>query len=211
VTPQNWLFLTTYKKLQERLLQQRTWNALASLGEEAWWSFGIRGPRTVLHVLTAILPEEASQFFGIDVSTNRGETPILLEEKAARLTNRVQTRGQVVRQADQLRNPDAVIQFRAVHEGDNLSDFADCFQGISTEDNPRFVCKFWEVPRSNKFTRLQTTPMDDRIVAGCDAVVRSELLEDSFLQGTIRGRSAWGRQGLAMSQTGVLRFVRYTG
>ena len=32
VTPQNWLFLTTYRKLRERLLRERTWNVVARLG-----------------------------------------------------------------------------------------------------------------------------------------------------------------------------------
>ena len=32
VTPQNWLFLTTYTKLRELLLKQRTWNLVTRLG-----------------------------------------------------------------------------------------------------------------------------------------------------------------------------------
>ena len=35
MTPQNWLFLTSYKKLRERLLKQRTWNLVVRLGELA--------------------------------------------------------------------------------------------------------------------------------------------------------------------------------
>ncbi|HZU34954.1 MAG TPA: DNA methyltransferase, partial [Gemmataceae bacterium] len=206
VTPQNWLFLTTYKKLREALLKEQTWNLVARLGARAFETISGEVVNIILLALSALPPTEASLLAGVDVA--EAQTP---GEKAARLANRETTPVQPVRQVDQLRNPDAVIQFKAVHEGNYLSDFADCFQGISTEDNPHFVCKFWEVPNSNKFTRLQTTPMEDRTVAGCDSLVRSELLEESFGQGTIRGRSAWGRQGLAMSQTGILRFVRYTG
>jgi hypothetical protein len=44
-------------------------------------------------VLTATKPKSENTFFGIDVSTNRGETPILLEEKQARLAGRVMVHG----------------------------------------------------------------------------------------------------------------------
>ena len=36
VVPQNWLFLTTYRKLRERLLKERTWNVVARLGPGAF-------------------------------------------------------------------------------------------------------------------------------------------------------------------------------
>ena len=36
VTPQNWLFLKTYRKLRERLLKGRTWNLVARLGPGAF-------------------------------------------------------------------------------------------------------------------------------------------------------------------------------
>ena len=36
VTPQNWLFLSSYKKLRETLLKRRTWNLVARLGPEAF-------------------------------------------------------------------------------------------------------------------------------------------------------------------------------
>ena len=36
VTPQNWLFLTSYRKLREKLLKQRTWNLVARLGPGAF-------------------------------------------------------------------------------------------------------------------------------------------------------------------------------
>ena len=36
MTPQNWLFLKSYRKLRERLLKGRTWNLVARLGEHAF-------------------------------------------------------------------------------------------------------------------------------------------------------------------------------
>ena len=40
VTPQNWLFLTSYKKLREMLLKRRTWNLVARLGPGAFETIG---------------------------------------------------------------------------------------------------------------------------------------------------------------------------
>ena len=117
LTPQNWLFLAGYKKLRRKLLQERTWNLVAKLGEEAWSSFGIRGPRTILLIMSAQRPDVESLLVGIDVSTNRGERLILLDEKAALLRGELVDgldKGQagspmVIQQADQLKNPDARV------------------------------------------------------------------------------------------------------
>ena len=43
VTPQNWLFLKTYRKLRERLLKERTWNVVARLGPGAFETISGRG------------------------------------------------------------------------------------------------------------------------------------------------------------------------
>jgi hypothetical protein len=138
VTPQNWLFLATYTKFRERLLKDRTWNGLAVLGEEAWWTFGIRGPRTILSILTAKAPSLSDQFVGIDVSTSRGETPILLDEKAARLAARSPMPTRMVKQADQLLNPDAVVQISLRDSLPSLGEYADSWQGLVTcDDNLR--------------------------------------------------------------------------
>ncbi len=45
VTPQNWWFLGSYKELRKQLLTTKCFNAIATLGEEAWQSFGDRGPK----------------------------------------------------------------------------------------------------------------------------------------------------------------------
>ena len=59
VIPQNWLFLSSYRKLREKLLSTDTWNSIARLGMAAfvimdWWAFNIclitlsRGKSTVV-------------------------------------------------------------------------------------------------------------------------------------------------------------------
>jgi hypothetical protein len=205
VTPQNWLFLTTYKKLRETLLAEKSWNMVARLGTNAfqdmnWWA------ATTSLIAVTDTPPDGWTMCGIDVSGDKDQ-----QVKAARLANKEPTPIEFVRQLDQLHNPDAAIKLRPPAQGPLLGDYATCFQGVSTEDNLRFSVKFWEVLPSDVFMRFQSAPEEDGICGGCESLVRSELLTDSFEQGTVRGRAAWGKCGIAMSQTGRLRFVRYQG
>ena len=82
VTPQNWLFLTSYQKLRERLLKDRTWNLVARLGEHAFEDTQAAGAFAALNVLSADRPAPAWRMAGIDVSAPRGRRPIRAAEKA---------------------------------------------------------------------------------------------------------------------------------
>ena len=88
VTPQNWLFLTSYKKLREELLKQRTWNLVARLGPGAFETIGGHVVNVALNVLSAARPEPDWRMAGIDVSAPRGRRPIRADEKAALLRGR---------------------------------------------------------------------------------------------------------------------------
>jgi hypothetical protein len=52
VSPQNWWFLGSYTRFRENFLSRYSWQIIAALGEEAWQSFGIRGPRATLLIAT---------------------------------------------------------------------------------------------------------------------------------------------------------------
>ena len=56
VVPQNWLFLTSYRKLRERLLGERTWRLVARLGEHAFESTTAAGAFAAMAVLSAEKP-----------------------------------------------------------------------------------------------------------------------------------------------------------
>jgi len=92
VTPQNWLFLTGYKKLRVKLLTQRSWNLVARLGPKGFrtpmWDFNI-----LLVCLSGSSPTESQWMGGLDVSAVgtpdgkaallRGEHLSLSEEHAS--------------------------------------------------------------------------------------------------------------------------------
>ena len=67
VIPQNWLFLTPYKKFRERLLKTKSWNFIARLGTKAFqtpmWDFNV-----MLTIFTNDYPEKAHCFSGYDIS-----------------------------------------------------------------------------------------------------------------------------------------------
>lgn len=82
VTPQNWLFLTSYKKLRTRLLKERTWNVVVRMGEHAFESSAAAGAFGAMMVLSAGRPPAGHVMAGIDVSAPRGQRPIYADEKA---------------------------------------------------------------------------------------------------------------------------------
>jgi hypothetical protein len=87
VTPQNWLFLTSYKKLRERLLKERTWNMVVRMGEHAFESSAAAGAFGAMMILSGAKPakEPPHIMAGIDVSAPRGQRPIYAADKAALL------------------------------------------------------------------------------------------------------------------------------
>jgi hypothetical protein len=68
VTPQNWLFLTGYRKLRERLLRERTWNMVARLGPGAFETIGGHVVNVALVTLSSNKPKPDAVMAGIDVS-----------------------------------------------------------------------------------------------------------------------------------------------
>jgi len=153
VTPQNWWFLHSYAPFRKRVLQHYEWNAAVSLGEEAWHTFGIRGPRTVLLVLTNLPPTSGSKFVGINVSSPHDGPIVRVEQKAELLRgsqDSVLCRVFSLTQKEQLTNPDCRIIIGEHQKGATLGEYVAAGEGCSTGDNDRFVRNFWEVKRNER-------------------------------------------------------------
>jgi hypothetical protein len=138
VTPQNWLFLGTYKRLRMVLLHTTAWNVVVDLGPAAfddmnWWA-----ATTVLlvHSNSVAYPDDRTAC--IDVSPPRD--PKL---KAVMLPTQPAT---LPRQAAQSRNPDSRILFEE-HTGEKrLFEVSRSLTGLQTSDNDRYSFLFWELP-----------------------------------------------------------------
>ena len=217
VTPQNWLFLTTYRKLRERLLKGRTWNLVARLGPGAFETITGHVVNVALNILSADHPQPDWQMAGIDVSALRGQRPIRPPEKAALLASGATPL--LAMQSEQLRNPDAVVLLRPLGQAVLMRSIAHGVHGFGSKDSPRFFLSFWEVslPLSDDWQFLQSTVGKTRPWGGCEQVVYWQrgqgVLAERARNGLAipAGRMAWGRTGIAVSQMGSLPCALYTG
>ncbi|MBL9141583.1 MAG: SAM-dependent methyltransferase, partial [Phycisphaerae bacterium] len=82
VTPQEWLFLTSYRKFRERVLKESSWNLFVRMGEHAFESPAAAGAFAAMMVISNGKPLAPHLMGGIDVSAPRGQRPIYADEKA---------------------------------------------------------------------------------------------------------------------------------
>ena len=148
VLPQNWLFLTSYRKLREKLLKTHTWRLLARLGEGGFESSAAAGAFVALLTLSRGHPTghlggdllgdsgPDGAMYGLDVS----ESCTALE-KATRLA---EVEINAFEQSEQLQNPDARVVLCNAVAPEMLAEHVSSYQGITTGDNPRFIFSFWE-------------------------------------------------------------------
>lgn len=68
VTPQNWLFLGTYKKLRQRLLAEAQWDVVARLGPRAFETISGEVVNVALLALSRRRAEDGHCFGGWDAS-----------------------------------------------------------------------------------------------------------------------------------------------
>ena len=201
VMPQNWLFLTSYKKQRESLLKRVQFNLIALLGAKGFqtpmWDFNVQ-----LLTQTRATPSQDFPLRGVDVSA-----PSVVQEKAALLRE-----GELVEvsQKSQLGNPDARIAFGESDDLPLLSRYAEGLVGLQTSDDPMFVCGFWEQPQVDRavWELMQSTPDDFKPDAGSSWLVRWEqgkgLLLSLPTAYPTKGLKALGRAGVAVHRMGQL-------
>ncbi|MCW2314252.1 BREX-1 system adenine-specific DNA-methyltransferase PglX [Rhodoferax antarcticus] len=138
VMPQNWLFLTSYKKQRESLLKKVSWNLLARLGPGAFETISGEVVQAVLLTQTRAPAGEGFQLRGVDASAPKsaGGKAELLRGGAEVVS---------VSQKGQLGNPDAVIDLSSEGVTSRLGDVAVVRGGTTTGDAPFFRRLFWEL------------------------------------------------------------------
>ncbi|MDB6110616.1 MAG: type restriction enzyme methylase subunit, partial [Pedosphaera sp.] len=135
VTPQNWLFLGTYKKLRERLLTRAEVNCAVRLGPNAFQDMNWWAATTALFSMSRRRPPSESHFAGFDTADVHEP-----QDKAIALSVRTPS---ILSQAAQLQNPDARL---SLEEGDDLpllSNYAASYVGLQNGDSSRFILQFW--------------------------------------------------------------------
>ncbi|MCK2088040.1 BREX-1 system adenine-specific DNA-methyltransferase PglX [Thauera aromatica] len=216
VMPQNWLFLTSYKKQRESLLKRVQWNLLARLGPGAFETISGEVVQAVLLTQTHAPADEAFDLRGVDASGPKGAV-----EKAALLRE-----GEVVSvgQKGQLGNPDARVMFGESSSVTVLNKFAYHNLGICTGDSIRFYRKHWEFGEiPSGWAKMQSTVDARADFSGCESLVFwedgngalydfvVEKLGEDQVGSWLRGKNAWGRQGVLISAMRDLPATSYLG
>jgi len=214
VTPQNWLFLTSYAKLRGMLLNNVQWDLVTRLGSNAFETISGEVVNVALLVLTKTLPSPDHTFAGWDVSGANAP-----EGKAAGLKEL----SREVSQSQQLYSPDMRVTLDKITCGELLQNYASAYWGQGTGDFIRFGRFFWEVPRvSSEYDLMQSTtesvgtPSGREWVVfwqqGCGELVQFALeLKERLKNIHYRGREAWGKLGITVSLMGSLPVTPYDG
>lgn len=212
VMPNNWLFLTSYKKYREDLLKTKSFGFVARLGEHAFENTEAAGAFACMFSLNNITPGSNHEFFGVNASNSRGEKPIYASEKAVLIkTNELI----LLNQKKQITNPDSSIVFEDISQISLLEEYADSYQGSGLGDITQFRLFYWELPLIQKewvlhvsspngymdFTGMHFTL---RWADGTGAMAKSPLA-------TLRGRKAWGNMGVIVAWLGRIPAGRFLG
>ena len=216
VTPQNWLFLGTYKTLRKRLLEEAQWEVVARLGEHGFDSPQAAGAFTALVALSRRQADEGHQFAGIDAKdaalpTDKQE--LLLTEPPNAICQR-----------DQVGHPDSRLILEGPHQsGPTLAEVAESYQGAVTGDIARFIAYCWEVSPANGVwepfrTAIEAPDHDD----GLKCAIRWEggvgqlaeyarLSRDQLHDMHESGQRAWNRGGIAINRMRALYCTLFSG
>ena len=227
VLPQNWLFLTSYKKFREKSLKNDTWHMIARLGPKAFqtpmWDFNVqlislsRGNATGNGTGLFAQAGPTGILRGLDVSESRTAA----EKAAGLLSAEIKS----VEQAKQLENPDSRVTLEASSDVSLLSAFSSTLAGSYAGDSSRFIRNWWEVNWNNGDWEWNQTTVDKNChFGGLGEVVflQQEIGEMHRLaqevkhlnhaaQNWLRGKAFWGKKGVSISLMQDLHMSIYSG
>ncbi|MDF1518843.1 MAG: hypothetical protein P1P79_12950, partial [Lutibacter sp.] len=96
-----------------------------------------------------------------------------------------------------------------------VRDYAGCYQGLTTGDDPRLKRQFWELRSLNddslQWERLQGPSQNKGFFAGRESLVDSRITAGELRTGALRGREAWGKLGVAVDRVASLSPAMYFG
>lgn len=219
VTPQNWLFLATYKKLRQSILQKKSWNFLARLGPGAFQTIGGEVVNVALPIISAVSPPASHRMAGIEASDAREP-----EEKAKILRGEKVNNILLLNQKKQYENPDSRVTLEQLGGGSRLKELAIVSEGLHTGDYPRFGRCHWEKYNLGKDWSLQQGGTDDSEGSGGSSNILfwqegdgeliqfvKERLENQALSMWIKGYEVWGKRGVAVGTMSELKHSIYHG
>ncbi len=217
VLPQNWLFLTSYKKFREKLLKNDTWHLIVRLGPGAFETISGEVVKAIL--ISMSRGNSAKESIGLFGDTDEGNLirgvdvsePRTAAEKAAQLlTAEIKS----VLQAKQLENPDAIVSLDELAQQEFLSAIADYAHGMAPGDTAAFTRKYWELTcQQNNWEHMASTPDYNNIASGkCSKILHPDLILKSGCNGfRYDGRNAWDKKGIVVGKMRELPSAYYSG
>lgn len=209
VCPQAWQMLGRYVEFRQQLLNSRTWHVLARLGAGAFETISGEVVNVSLFVSSNTTPNHAESFLAIDLEQ--------FSDAKSKNAGLVESSPFKVRQLHQLKNPDSRIVFGESSIDSLLSQYAFSWQGIKTSDDPRFTRGFWEFADiTGGWVRYHRSAKASEDGDGREQVLFWEdgygtLTEVCQAGASFRGKSAWGKRGIAIEMMGSFKPTLYMG
>lgn len=215
VSPQSWLFQPAYRTFRETLLATQSIRLLAKLGPGAFETVSGEVVNVSLTAIDRSAPDADSCIAGMDASVGQLTT----SQKQSHL--RIGTIARV-KQTLQGTNPESRIVLNEGGSGDLLSKYAVSHKGITTNDDPLFLRKFWELPAIPKRWEFSQSTVDASILyggrhniilyeSGTGRMRELAKAQDRDRGMDKRGVHAWGNEGVAISSMGALPVTLYGG
>ena len=207
VMPQNWLFLTGYKRQREDLLQRVQWNLLVRLGPGAFETISGEVVQAILLTQTNARATPDTQLRGMDVTTAKQA-----HKKASLLSDgSLATIGQL----GQLANPDARVALVSLTAEMLLADVGLYGKGSTTGDSPRFLLDFWELSELTDVNTLWVDSPNSGDPWSGRSMVTSVAMDNRDLRAQlgcrIHGQDVWGKAGVAVNKMKELEPFLYLG
>ena len=203
VTPQNWLFLSSYSKLREKLLCRNLIDFSAWLGSGAFETIGGEVVNVVLFCISNSIPNKDHFTNCIDVSEKNNPS-----DKSISL---VQSNSIRVLQSNYLDSPDFRISSTPIDTLNLLEQYAISPRGVVNGDQDYWLRFFWEIPIIEARWRwLQAAVLGSVLFGGRKQIIDWVTGGRGMLRPGL-GNLAYGRLGIAVSRMSQLPASFYTG
>ncbi len=219
VLPQNWLFLTSYKKFREQLLTQDTWNMVARMGSGAFETISGEVVKAILLGITRGQKEQALILGNVDepnVHELRGldvaDYKTAADKAEALLVEEVKS----VSQVGQLENPDIIVNLDESSSLPLLGDYASSLAGLDNGDAYQFRIGHWEVSESQSQTWVFQTnsPKVKHHYTGSSNLLKWEDGRGGLIKcpgARLSNIDAWGTKGIYISRMANLTATNCPG
>ena len=206
VSPQNWWFSPGYYAFRKMLLSRCELRVLATLGEEAWQSFGDRGPVAALVVASRVATVGHEKIAAVDALPMKAIAAKVHELREGEVIHLVQSKLAA--------NPDSRLALGPVNSQNLLGRHCESWQGLVTADSPRFMLCFWEV-WNDRWIPFVSSPRTTREYGGRENVLLwmdgDGPLHHEGKAHNFPPASALGKKGVLVSQVRSLAGTIYTG